>query len=203
MRFLALDTDIEGMKRRFLSVNEREILTVFRHGFFFFLSIIYQILLTIALIAAGIGLRAIDLPWEISPGWIAATMVGAWLFLAFPTVLKSFLDWKFDCIFVTTEKVVIVDQSSLFHQKITPMNLENFASVTAATQFWNLFSFGTLHFQLKEGIGEDITTKYIPQARDVAAKIADTVTQYHRRFMEQQPLRPHPQQNGESPEPPQ
>lgn len=187
MRILALDTDIEGIKRRFLSINEQEILTVFRHGFFFFLSIVYQIFLTVALIAAGIGLRAIDLPWEISLWWIIAAIVIAWMFLAFPTVLKAFLDWKFDFIFVTTEKVVIVDQSSLFHQKITPMHLENFASVTAATQFWNLFSFGALHFQLKEGIGEDITTKYIPHARDVAAKISDTVTLYQRRFMEQQP----------------
>ncbi len=187
MHLLALDTDIDGIKRRFLSAGEQEIVTVFRHGFFFFLSIVYQIFLTAALFAAGVGLRAIDLPLEISPWWIVAAIVAAWMFLAFPTVLKAFLDWKFDFILVTTDKVVIADQSSLFHQKITPMNLENFASVTAATQFWNIFPFGALHFQLKEGIGEDITTKYIPHARDVAAKIADTVTLYQRRFMEQQP----------------
>lgn len=195
MRILALDTDIDSVKRQFLSVHEREILTVFRHGFFFFLSIIYQLFLTITLIAAGFGLRAIDLPWEISPWWIVAAIVVAWIFLALPTILKAFLDWQFDFIFVTTDKVVIVDQSSLFHHKITPMNLENFASVTAASQFWNIFPFGSLHFQLKEGIGEDITTKYIPHAQEVAAKIADTVTQYQRRFMEQPPITTTPLRN--------
>ncbi|MBI2117711.1 hypothetical protein HYT95_02330 [Candidatus Peregrinibacteria bacterium] len=188
MHLLALDTDITGVKRRFLSANEQEVLTVFRHGFSFFLQTILQVVLTIGLIATGVALNMWDIfPWDIPSWWIMGFLALLWIFLAFPTILKAFLDWKFDFIFVTTEKVVIVDQSSLFHQKTTPMTLENFASVTAATQFWNIFPFGALHFQLKEGIGEDITTKYIPQAHDVAAKIADTITLYQRRFMEQKP----------------
>lgn len=191
MHLLALNTDIEGVKRRFLSANEQEVLTAYRHGFFFFLSIILQLVLTIGLIAAGIALNTWDLlPWDL-PSWgIAIFLALLWVFLAFPTILKAFLDWKFDFIFVTTDKVVLVDQSSLFHHRITPMNLENFASVTAASQFWNLFPFGSLHFQLKEGTGEDITMKYIPNADEVAAKISDTVTQYQRRFMEQPPATP-------------
>lgn len=189
MHIFALDTDIEGVKRRFLSANEREILTTYRHGFFFFLQIILQLVLTIGLVAAGVALNTWDiLPWDIPSWWIVGVLVLLWIILAFPTILKAFLDWKFDFIFVTTDKVVLVDQSSIFHHRITPMNLENFASVTAASQFWNLFPFGSLHFQLKEGIGEDITMKYIPNADEVAAKIADTVTLYQRRFMEQQPL---------------
>lgn len=187
MRILALDTNIEGVKRRFLSANEQEILTAYRHGFFFFLQIILQIVLTMGLIAAGVALNTWDVLPDIPSWWIIGVLALLWILLAFPTILKAFLDWKFDCIFVTTDKVVLVDQSSLFHRRITPMNLENFASVTAASQFWNLFPFGALHFQLKEGIGEDITMKYIPNADEVAAKIADTVTLYQRRFMEQMP----------------
>ena len=183
MRILALDTDIEGVKRRFLSAGEREILTAYRHGFFFFLSILLQIVLTIALVAAGIALNT----WDIPSWWIAGCLTLLWILLALPTILKAFLDWKFDCIFVTTDKVVLMDQSSLFHHRITPMSLENFASVTAASQFWNIFPFGAIHFQLKEGIGEDITMKYIPNADEMAAKISDTVTLYQRRFMEQKP----------------
>ena len=186
MHLLALNTDIEGVKRRFLSANEQEVLTAYRHGFFFFLSIVLQLVLTIGLIAAGVALNTWDiLPWDIPSWWIAIFLAILWAFLAFPTILKAFLDWKFDFIFVTTDKVVLLDQSSIFHHRITPMNLENFASVTAASQFWNLFPFGSLHFQLKEGTGEDITMKYIPHADEVAAKISDTVTQYQRRFMEQ------------------
>lgn len=204
MRILALDTDIEGVKRRFLSASEQEILTAYRHGFFFFLQIILQLVLTIGLIAAGVALNTWDtLPWDIPSWWVIGVLTLLWILLAFPPILKAFLDWKFDCIFVTTDKVVLIDQSSLFHHRITPMNLENFASVTTASQFWNLFPFGALHFQLKEGIGEDITMKYIPNADDVAAKIADTVTLYQRRFMEQQSPGPHPKQNGGSSEPPQ
>lgn len=191
MRFLALNTDIDGIKRRFLSANEHEVLTAFRHGFFFFLQIILQIIITIGLIAGGITIHTwAFLPRNIPQWWIVGILALLWIFLAFPTILKAFLDWKFDFIFVTTDKVVLLDQSSIFHHRITPMNLENFASVTAASQFWNLFPFGSLHFQLKEGTGEDITMKYIPNADEVAAKISDTVTLYQRRFMEQQPMAP-------------
>lgn len=189
MHILALNTDIEGVKQRFRSANEQEVLTAYRHGFFFFLSIIYQIFLTTGLIAAGIALASLEI-LPLSLGTIGGLLFLLWLIFAFPTILKTFLDWKFDFIFVTTDKVVIVDQSSIFHHRITPMNLENFASVTAASQFWNLFPFGSIHFQLKEGTGEDITMKYIPNADEVAAKISDTVTQYQRRFMEQSPSSP-------------
>lgn len=187
MRFLALDTDIDGIKRRFLSVNEQEVLTVFRHGLFFFLSIFLHIVLTLILITIGVALYLFDiLPDTVSLWWIVGGLTLLWFLFAFPHILKAFLDWKFDFLFVTTDKVVLLEQSSLFHHHITPMHLENFASVTASSQFWNLFPFGTLHFQLKEGVGKDIQMKYIPYAHEVAAKISDTVTQYQRRFMQQQ-----------------
>lgn len=196
MRLFALDTNIDGVKRRFLSANEQEVLTVFRHGFSFFLQIIFQIILTVGLIAIGVALSVWDiLPSTIPPMWIIGILGLLWLFLAFPTILRAFLDWKFDFIFVTTDKVVLLEQSSLFHHRITPMHLENFASVTASSQFWNLFPFGTLHFQLKEGVGKDIQMQYIPYAGEVAAKISDTVTQYQRRFM-QQPS-PHHERQGD------
>lgn len=198
MRLFALDTNLDGIKRRFLSAEEQEVLTVFRHGFSFFLQIIFQIILTVGLIAIGVVLSVFDiLPWTIPPAWTIGILALLWLFLAFPTILKAFLDWKFDCIIVTTDKVVLLEQSSLFHRRITPMHLENFASVTATSQFWNLFPFGTLHFQLKEGIGKDMQMKYIPHADEVAAKISDTVTQYQRRFMKQQPSSPHDRNNEE------
>ncbi|MBI4129121.1 hypothetical protein HY464_00340 [Candidatus Peregrinibacteria bacterium] len=191
MHLLALDTDIEGVKRRFLSTNEQEVLTVFRHGFSFFLQTILQVVLTIGLIATGVALNMWDIfPWDIPSWWIMGFLALLWIFLAFPTILKAFLDWKFDFIFVTTDKVVIANQSSLFHHRITPMSLENFASVTAASQCWNLFAFGSLNFQLKEGTGKDMTMKYIPNADEVAAKISDTITQYERRFMKGSSLSP-------------
>jgi GNAT superfamily N-acetyltransferase len=58
---------------------------------------------------------------------------------------------------VTNEEVVFVDQSSLFHIKIRQMNLDNVASVSAESQFWNIFPFGKIHFDLKEGVGSSLT----------------------------------------------
>ncbi len=60
------------------------------------------------------------------------------------------------------------------------MSLENFASVVAETQFWNIFPFGMLRFHLKEGERETVM-KYIPHAQEVAEKIADVVASFQRR----------------------
>src|SRR3989338_4641078 len=109
MHILALNTDIDGIKRRFLSAGEQEVLTAYRHGFFFFLSIFLQLIITVGILAAGFALTS----WEvfpISPGTTTSILFMLWLILAFPTILKTFLDWKFDFIFVTTDKVVLMDQ---------------------------------------------------------------------------------------------
>ncbi|HRH93011.1 MAG TPA: hypothetical protein PKV72_00595 [Candidatus Peribacteria bacterium] len=74
-----------------------------------------------------------------------------------------------------------MDQATIFRQTIKQINLENFASVEAETQFLNLFPFGRVRFSLKEGEGEAMLLSYIPDASGVADDIADAVSNYHRR----------------------
>ncbi len=177
MQIFALETDTEKLKKRFLSTEEREILMINFHGFRFFLVICRQLFWTLILLAVSIGLGYAGIP----AGWLSLGTFIVWLILIAPKLLRGFLDWAYDFILVTTDKVIVVDQSSLFHQKITPMNLENFASVTAETQFLNLFPFGILHFNLKEGIGSGVNLRYIPHAHDAASRISDTITTFQRR----------------------
>jgi hypothetical protein len=177
MRIFALETDTERLKRDFLYEGEREVLTVRYHWFRFFLATLLPALFTILIVAAAIGAWSAGLA-----GWIAV-LAGflVWLVAVFPALLRSFVDWRYDFAFVTTDKVVLVDQSSLFRQSITPINMENFASVSTETQFWNLLPFGTLHFHLKSGIGQDLLLTHIGRAEHVAAQIANAVTEYQRR----------------------
>ncbi|MDD4319586.1 MAG: hypothetical protein PHW10_04670 [Candidatus Peribacteraceae bacterium] len=177
MRIFALETNTEKFKRNFLAEGEREVLTVRYHGVRFFLSAAWMgvFSLILATIAVGIWYAGV-------PGWIVAVIASLlWLALVFPRLLTAYIDWRYDFAFVTTDKVVIVDQSSVFHLRITPINLENFASVSTETQFFNLFPFGKLRFHLKSGLGEDLALPYIANADGVAAQIANVVTEYQRR----------------------
>jgi len=177
MRLFALETDTAKIKHSFLSADEQEVMTVYFHGFRFFMIFARDAFVTALLISLGIGLGYIRIPilWIVFPGSLV------WLFFIFIPLLKSYLDWRFDFILVTTDKLIVVDQSSLFHRKVTPMNLENFASVSVETQFWNLFPFGELHFSLKEGTGEEVQLKYVPNVEEVASRISDCITMFQRR----------------------
>jgi hypothetical protein len=96
-------------------------------------------------------------------------------------LLQAYIDWKYDFIFLTTDKLIIVDQSSLFRKSLTPINLENLGDVVAETQWLNLFDFGMLHFALKEGQGPEIVLKYMPHADKLVAMISQQITLYQRR----------------------
>lgn len=177
MHIFALETDIGKIKRQFLSPDEQELFTVFHHPLEFYLALLRHLFMMAILVALGIFLFEVGLPAPIVFGVLAFVVL---LLVPMP-LLRSYIDWRYDFLLVTTDKVVFVDQSSLFHRKVTPMNLENFASASAETQFLNLFPFGVLVFNLKEGTGDVVRLRYIPNAADVAARISDVVTQFQRR----------------------
>lgn len=177
MHLFALETDTEAFKKRYLYEGEQEVLTIYNHGFKFALAAIRLGFLTLFIVSLAVGAGVIGAPWFVT---VPVALV-LWLIGVGPRLLSAFLDWRYDFTFVTTDKVVLVDQSSLFRQRITPINLENFASVSTETQFWNVFPFGALRFHLKAGLGEDLVLRYIPHADRVAAAIANAVTVFQRR----------------------
>jgi hypothetical protein len=104
----------------------------------------------------------------------------AWTVLGGFGLVRAFIDWKYDFILLTTDKLIIVDQSSLFRKSITPISLENLGDVVSQTQWLNLFNFGIIQFALKEGTGE-VKLKFMPDADALVAKIAEQITLYQRR----------------------
>lgn len=177
MRFFALDTNIENIKQRYMAQGEKEIMTVYYHGMSFFFAVIRQTIFTVIIFAIGLagGIAGIPL------GGLIGVLFFIWFFFVFNSILKAYLDWNHDFIFITTDKIVLYDQTSVFHHMVTPINMENFASVSSSTQFFNVFNFGALELNLKEGAGERIVLKYIPHAGHVAAQISQCVTTYQRR----------------------
>lgn len=178
MRFFALQTDIAEVKKRFCHDDECVVLMTYYHGLSFLFAIFREIIITV-LLAGFLGL-AFWLQWPM--GWIATLVSIFWFAFVFFNVLKAYLDWSFDFLIVTTDKIIVVDQTSFIRQEIKPIHLDNVGAVTTSTQFWDLFPFGVLTIHLKEGLGGDsLTKKYVPRAEEVAGKIIDALTQYQRR----------------------
>lgn len=177
MKIFALETDIETLNKSFLSPSEEEILHVRFHWIRFLFALIKAVVFTAILAAAAAGAAVVGAPGGIITG--IATVVWA-LFIGWP-LFRSWIDWQFDELVVTTEKIIIVDQSSIIRQAIHQMNLDNIASVQAVTQYWGLMPFGKLKFDLKEGTGQRQSLSYIPQAQRVCSVISDTIVKFHRR----------------------
>ncbi len=178
MQIFALETDIEKIRKRFIDNEDEHVLMIRYHWLRFVLATMREVITGAVLVAIAVAVYEFTpapLPWVLWP-----TLILLLAFVFWP-MLKDYIDWKYDFVEVTKDKVVIVDQSSIFKQRIKQINMENFASVEAETQLLNLFPFGRLHFSLKEGVGDAITLTYIPKADHVADTIADAVSGFQRR----------------------
>ncbi len=177
MRIFALQTDANEVKKRFCHEGERVVYMTYFHGLSFFFAIIREILITLAFMTLAIF--AIQFEWFLE--WSLPVLAFLWLVLVALNVLKAYIDWFFDFIMVTTDKVIMLDQSSIFKQVVRPIHVENIGGISTATQFWDIFPFGELTINLKEGLGGDkITLKYVPRVREVAGAISEVVTRYQR-----------------------
>ena len=177
MRIFALETDTEKLKQRFISEGEEEVLMTYYHGLSFFFASLREMILTILLVAIGIAVGA----WGAPIGWTVGVLFVLWFVFVFFNLLKAYIDWAYDFILVTTDKIIFVDQTSIFRQEIKPLNLENVGGVSTKTQYWDIFPFGIVSVHLKEGLGGDrIIKKFIPRAQEVAATISEVVTRYQR-----------------------
>ncbi|MBI1813246.1 hypothetical protein HY285_05445 [Candidatus Peregrinibacteria bacterium] len=177
MQIFALETNREKFNRSFLSADEAVILCVRFHPFLLLTRFLLACLSTAILVGVLwiLWIVGVPLPWLTISGAIV------WFFFIFLRIVGAYIDWRYDVVLLTNEKLVVVNQASIFRREIRQMNLENLASVTVETQFWNIFPFGVLCFDLKEGTGQRLSLTYIPHAAKVASVISDALTLYERR----------------------
>jgi len=182
MRIFALETDQRRIVHRFCHDHDGEcvVLLSHYHVFSFLFSIARDIIVTVFLIAGLIGLW-ITGPFPMESGMLMLVFV-LWFLFVFLHIVKAYLDWRFDLIIVTTDKIILVDQTSIFKQEIKPIHVENIGGVSTFTQFWNILGFGGMRIHLKEGLGgKDYVLKYVPHAEEVAGRVSDVVTRFQRR----------------------
>lgn len=178
MQIFALETNIGRVKEHFLAHGEAEIFTTHPHIVSFLWHIAWEIFLMILLFVASGYMYSIGL---ISLTTAIAVFVISCIIFVFFGLLEAYIDWKYDFIFLTTDKLIIVDQVSLFRKSITPISLENLGDVVAETQWLNLFRFGIIRFALKEGHGPEVVLRFMPNAERLVGQIAEQITLYQRR----------------------
>ncbi|MDP7646118.1 MAG: hypothetical protein QF400_03070, partial [Candidatus Peribacteraceae bacterium] len=182
------------IKARFLHAGESEVLTTRFHLLSLLFAVIPEFIATVVLTAIFI----VGYIYEWPMAWVGGVTFGFWFLFIFSRMIKSLIDWMFDFIMITTDKVLMVDQTSIFKREIKPIHLENIGGVSTETQFWDIFRFGSLRLHLKEGLGgQDLTKKYVPYAGRVAGILSDVVTAYQRR----QPSQQKPATGGFAPAP--
>jgi len=178
MQFFALETNIHQTKLRFLAPGESEIFLAHRHVMSFLVKVLWEIFLTIFFFSGFTYLAVIEV---ISPLFATLGFLLALCSFVLFGLIRALLDWKFDFIFLTTDRLVVFDQTSIFRNSVTPINLENLGDVVAETQWLNLFGFGIIRFALKEGGGPQIKMKYMPKADKLVSMISQQITLYQRR----------------------
>lgn len=191
MRIFALETNVEKVKAQFVSPDEPEVFTLRTHH----IRVIIHVLPIVGLYIVLLGIIAfLALNDLLSPGmvlwsvWLATAYIGLW-------ALKRYVEWKYDVVIFTTDKLVMVN-SGLFHQKVYPMHYEHAVSATAQSQLLGLFGIGRIQIQMKdipdtketEGITDAmdlrrINIDYIQDAAAVASRITDVFTDFQRRKM--------------------
>lgn len=177
MKIFALETDNEKAIQGVLLEGETVVRRIHFHGARFFFACVPAILCIIGLCALVILLGYMGTPNSITLG-VAGICFVIWLLKYSWDLLHAFIDWKYDFLMITNKRVVVINQTSILHKDVQKMDLENIASVGSQSQLLDLFTFGKLTFDLKEGVGKRYVYKYIADCDNVAKCISDCLAKY-------------------------
>lgn len=175
MRLLALQTNVAKMKKQFIAEGEEELLCSRRHIFSFLFPMLLVIFLTIGVVAAciaSVSLNNAYLPFVLF-------ILVLWGIFFFYQMAKALIAWRYNFLIVTTEKIVIVNHKSFFHQEIHPIHIENILSTRTESQYFGIGNCGTLFINLEEkvdgGNSQHICVPTLPKPAVIGGMIENAV----------------------------
>ncbi len=177
MRFLALQTDVEVLKKQYIPEGEHEIMTVRRHVVPFVMDFIWKTAVMLPIAAAiFMGFSAFS-SFEsliISNGLL---LIVAFSYIY--QIIKSYIAWRYNFLIVTSDKIIIINHRSFLHQGMNSIHLDSITTSKFNSQYLGLVRCGILylHLQEKEGQGSTriITIPHIPNPDTVASAIEHAI----------------------------
>ncbi len=176
MRFLALQTDVELLKKQFIPEGEHEILTVTRHPIKFVTEFFGKTLIVL-LLTTVLGLILEFLTSSLTQNIVyglALIVVLSYLY----QIVKSYIAWRYNFLIVTSEKLIIIHHESFLHQYVNTIHLNNIRSTRFESQFFGIFRCGILSIDLLElegGSTEVLVLSYIPTPDTIASAIEHAI----------------------------
>lgn len=174
MKLLALEANARKIKKRFMVEGEEELLSSTRHVFAFLLPLLWISPLTVLFIVAwGAGL-AFGLDFL-----LITIILYAWLLFALVMAMNGFIEWRYNFLVVTTEKLVIVDHRFIFSQIIRPVPLENVATLDSGSQYLGIGNCGYVNLHLsevKQGTNTELRLDRLPKPDVIAGIIENART---------------------------
>jgi hypothetical protein len=188
MRFLALQTDVEEMKKGFLVEGEKELLTTAHHFLSFLAPFAFMTVVTIGMVAVVMALLLFSSEMLLLFLTILLTF---WLLFYLYYLVKIYIDWRYNFVIVTTQKIVVIRHHTFLHQYISPVNLDNIASNRVESQWFGIFRCGIICLSLKErqaGSTKEIFLRYIPNHNVVASTIENAIALASQRTQGEKPI---------------
>ncbi len=176
MRFLALQTNVELLKKQFIPEGEHEILTVTRHPIKFIADFFGKTLLVLLLttsISFSLSFFSSSMPSSLT----LALTVFILLFYLYQ-IVKSYIAWRYNFLIVTSEKIIIIHHESFLHQSINSIHLENIRNTGFISQFFGIFRCGILSIDLLElqgGSTQVLRLSYIPAPDTIVSAIEHAI----------------------------
>lgn len=176
MQIFALETNVDRLKAKLFSAGEREIFTVRRHVVLFVLRSVWYIVLTILLASVT---AYIIVAGFLDPLILVPASLLLWLVFVLVGWVRAYIDWQYDFIFLTNEKLVIVDQTTIIRRTITSLSLDSIAQVNSHSQWLNIFGFGMLEIAQREGQTENFKLPYLPDPDRLVTLISDQISSFN------------------------
>lgn len=172
MKFLALQTDVELLKKQFIPEGEHEIVTVTKHPIKFFVEL-FEVTVGAFVFSSILFLALLTIDNSIGLSIRYSLYVLLLLTYAYQ-ILKSYIAWRYNFLIVTSEKIIIINQRSFLHQDMNSIHLDNIRSSRFESQFFGIFRCGVVSIDLHElegGSTQMLTLPYIPAPDTVASAI--------------------------------
>lgn len=176
MKFLALQTDIDALRRQFIAEGEHEILTVARHPITFIVAFIVDTILyaTAAFLIATSAAFITDTAGRTTVTVLFSICTLVYLY----ELLKAYIGWRHNYLIVTSEKIITIEHRSFLHQKVNSIHFNIIVRSHFDSQYFGILRCGTVKINLDEklaGSARVITLRSIPAADTVVSAIENAM----------------------------